>query len=744
MKLLYIADPHSTDASYFDQLSRLAALRGIHVITSSQKRETAAEVTLLCKQHKVDAVFTTQQHLLERALYRLPDFIPPVGRKALTLDDYAGSVIDLPDGGPELLILNPLEHLQTVPYAKFLFNRYLTKLTHKEAWYAAPDFRWTQVTELNFEDVERRLGEATLIACDIETIGDSDRSIECVGYSARFSDGTQQAFVVLFDSAWAYNFVRRVNANPVRKIFQHGQYDNAYFLRWNCPVNNWQFDTMNLIHSWYSELPKRLDFIATFALRKVRYWKDDGKTGSIEDKMRYNALDCWATLNAAISLIAEMPEWAMQNYLQEFPMNFPALHCGMEGLAVDWNAFHAAKTRATEESEKSLARIRNLLSSPNFNPRSPQQMKALFNLLGVGHLPDTAKASMLKAKAASPLNDMILTEVTDYKEDAKLLSTYLVEDKMWNGRLFYEIDPAGTDTGRAASKASFFWCGFQIQNIPRGIDIKSFIVSDPGWELAEADKAQAEARCVGYLSGETKLIDLVESPRDYHSWNASAFFGIPYEEIYDEPKKKTLNKELRDLSKRTNHGANYNMGGRVMLDTMGPKMVAKAKATLRLPKRMGLKDVCEYLLGQYAATYPRVKGLYYETIVSTIAATNRLVSPLGWTRYFFNKPSKANKPALNSAVAHPSQNLSVAIVNREWYAIWRETVYGKFRGLVRIKAQIHDSIFFQYKAGRSDIALQVQAMMQTSVDVTGADGVTRTMMIPADLNKGETRWSKLK
>jgi hypothetical protein len=42
-------------------------------------------------------------------------------------------------------------------------------------------------------------------------------------------------------------------------------------------------------------------------------------------------------------------------------------------------------------------------------------------------------------------------------------------------------------------------------------------------------------------------------------------------------------KDLRDLSKRTNHGANYNMGGSVMLDTMGPKRVAQAKLVLKLP-----------------------------------------------------------------------------------------------------------------------------------------------------------------
>lgn len=262
--------------------------------------------------------------------------------------------------------------------------------------------------------------------------------------------------------------------------------------------------------------------------------------------------------------------------------------------------------------------------------------------------------------------------------------------------------------------------------------------------MAEPDKAQSEARCVGYMAGDIKLINLVESTHDYHAWNAQEFFGVPYERIYDEVKKETLDKDLRDLSKRTNHGANYNMGGAVMLDTMGPKRVAQAKLVLKLPAYMRLQAVCDYMLEKYEQTYPQVKGLFYDTIVATIEKTNKLVSAYGWTRYFFAKPSKANKPALNAAVAHGPQNLSVSIINREWYAIWRESIYGSLRGRVRIKAQIHDSLPFQYRENDHAAALEVVAMMQTKTEVTGADGVTRTMVIPADLKCGADRWSKIK
>lgn len=751
MNLLYIGNkyPHTPgtvcDADMLDVLSRMPALVGHNIKTSFQPRENALEVSMLCKQHSIDAVICSQPSLLKASLVRLPDFIQPRNpggtEKKLTLDDYAGSWIDLPHDIP-MVVINPLHRLHSVPYEKFLLDRYLSKLTKPQRWFQQTAFAWKQVFEHTQQEALAVIDAADLIAIDIETLRE-DRRIELVTYCC-YSFLTKQttSFVIHFNSEWAWRFVQQANRSKPAKIFQNGQYDNTYFARWNAPVHNWLWDTMTLMHCWYSELPKDLGSLGAFAIRKVRFWKDEGSSGSLEDKMRYNALDGWGTVNALLSMLHEIPAYAMQNYLIEFPMNFPSLNAALEGVRVDRAEFDKVKAGKEAEAEAILERLRSILRCPGFNPRSPPQMKSLFQLLGCGSLPDTAAASMLKARAASPLNDFVLGLNVEYKKAAKLISSYLDEDKLWNNRWYYAIDPAGTDTGRSASKSSAFWCGDSIQTIPRGDTIKQFMCADEGWLLAEADKAQSEARCVGYMAGEQKLIDLVESPHDYHAWNAQEFFGIPYELIYDESTGKTLLKEIRDLSKRTNHGANYNMGDNVMLDTMGPKMVAKAKAVLKLPLYMNLRSVCGYLLKKYSDTYPNVKGLFYDSIISTIEISNKLVSPLGWTRYFFAKPSRKNKPALNAAVAHGPQNLSVSILNKEWYAIWRETVYGSLRDRVRIKAQIHDSIFFQYRIGFDP--RKVLEMMNTPVQVKGADGKTRTMLIPSDLKCGADRWANLK
>ena len=185
------------------------------------------------------------------------------------------------------------------------------------------------------------------------------------------------------------------------------------------------------------------------------------------------------------------------------------------------------------------------------------------------------------------------------------------------------------------------------------------------------------------------------------------------------------------------------MGATVMLDTMGPKLVAQAKISLHLPASFTLKQVCQYLLDKYDATYPGVRGRWYESVISTVETTGMLVSPFGWVRKCFGKP-RENKQHLNSIVAHGPQNLSVACVNREWYAIWRETVYGRLVGRVRIKAQIHDSIPFQRRVEDTEAAAIVASLMNTRVKIAGADGKIREMYIPTDMGEGAKYWSDLK
>ena len=743
----------------------MSTLQGHRISVLNKTPLVLADLKYLCQKGAVDAIICCNQELLDKALRALPDFKEPLNRRRLSLDDYYGSLISIL--GIPCLVLNPLEHLQTVAFGKFLFNRFITKLTKPDVWFPQTAFVWELGVPENFEKIYNHyLDEASLVAIDIETPHisgqaandiDPDRRITCINFTAYFpSTHTTHGIVIPFDSMYNLTWIRHFLTIPQPKVLQGGQYDAVRLLRFNCPIHNYLFDTLNLFHSWYSELPKRLDFIAAFSIRATRYWKDDNKSGNLHDYYEYNARDGWATVNAFLSLISEVPEWCLTNYKEEFPNIFPCIHMELEGWKVDLPRFREVALEKDKENAELLLSIRHMLHAPDFNPNSPKQMKNLLTILGCGDLEGANKISILKASVRHPLNSVVLDKTTKWKSNSKIRGTYVDETKLYtlrrsgtvSSRLFYKLDPAGTDTGRLASSESAFWCGFQIQNIPaRDKSVKSFLIADDGWELAEPDFSQSEARCVAYLSGDDALLKLVESGKDYHSWNVQAFFGFAYEEVWDSTIGKCRNQmmqDIRDLSKRTNHGANYNMTAGVMLDTMGPKNVAKAKVLLRLPIHFTLRDVCEFCLDKYAATYKKVKGLWYGTVVQRIELASKLISPLGWTRYFFGNPRKY-KHHLNAAIAHEPQNLSVAIINRCLRRIWREIVYGgSLSGKVRLKAQIHDSIPFQYRKGQLQLVEAVKKLMVYPIEVVGADKVKRTMLIPVDMKFGKTKWSDLK
>lgn len=746
--LLCTEEDCAAEGSYLARFSRLQSMTGVTIKKSSVAVLNPVTLDALCDRNQIDAVMCTQPQCVEAVLRDTKDYNPPKNKKKFSLDEFAGSLLKL-RSGREFLVLNGLERLRTVPEERYVVDRFVSKITKKSRWFPQTEFKWGMVTESNKEEVLQKIIASSIVGIDIENPYPQYelRPITCTSYTTYDpATHTTESWVVPFLEVWHWEFMVAANDSPGRKVLQNGLHDNSYFMRWGAPVRNWVFDTFHLFHSWQAELPRSLDFLAAFFLRNVRYWKDDGKTGNLVDLYRYNALDGWGTVNTLLAMLSEYPDFATRNYVDhEFPMVFPCLNAGMEGLECDRERFDQLRAKKQRHVEELLADIRYLLSTPGYNPGSWQQNAKVFQLLGCDPAKGTGKIPTLHAKAKHPLNNYLLTKIEDYKKEAKQVGTYFDPDKLWHGRVYYGINPGGTDTLRAASKESSFDCGWQIQNTPR--DDQSFkecLLAPAGWYLAEADKKQSEARCVGYLSGDLNLINLVESPHDYHAWNASQFFGIPYEEIYDEEKGKTLRKDIRDLSKRTNHGANYNMGPDVMLDTMGPLAVAKAKIMLKLPKGLTLKGTCEYLLNRYKMTYPSVKGRWYESIILAIETTGKLVSPMGWTRVFHSKP-RDSKPALNSAVAHPPQNLSVSIVNKEWYKIWRLTIYGELRGKIRIKAQIHDSLLFIYR--KVEDAYRVAELMDFRVNVVGSDRVTRSMLIPSDLSIGKEptrRWSDLK
>lgn len=728
----------------------------------SQNFILLSQLEIYCAKKGITKVVCTQVTVLKKLLELRGNV-----RNNPKLSEYAGSLFVY--NSLEILFVDPLKQLRTVPYGEFLTARYISKFAAPERWANPSVFSFEILSVSNADSLYYRFQKAALIAIDIETVR-QNLAIRCISFTGVFFENGKiksESFVIKLDSMWAVAWMRKFCNLDSPKIFQNGKYDCAYLLRFNSAPRNWIWDTAHFMHSWYSELPKDLAFLNAFFLREVVYWKDLAETSDEYEYFKYNALDSWATANVLLQMVIQAPAWAKHNYSLEFPLVYPCLLAEMTGVLRDTDKLAENRFKLEQLEEAGLRSVRTMIAEPNFNPASPKQAKSLLHALGCRDLESSNEKDVNKAKLRHPLNGRILEKILDIRGWRKLMGTYLRMDKdagkdgeggskelPGTNTILYSLNPHGTDSGRLASRESAFWCGFNIQNIPRGVEVKETIMAAEGFHLAECDLEQAESRDTANITGDENLIAAVSGDRDFHSVNASAFFGVKYEEIFDQSIQKTINKALRDLAKRVNHGANYNMGPGVLIDTMGLDKIWEAKRLLRL-LYVNPKDIAQHLLDVFHRTYQQIKQAYYPWVIRCVETNKLLVSRAfhhteynlahytaeeyieqgDWTRYCFGNPAK-NKLHLNSYVAHCPQSLNARTLNEAFMQVFYRIALPNPKTF-RLHAQIHDSILFSYAAGHGSLANEVKDCMEIPVTVKDVSGNYRLFTVPAALKLGK-------
>lgn len=728
-KLLLIV--HPTDARFTAKLdfSRFAT---VHILSEAFVSWTS--IRIKCQQLGANCVAST----------RYPLFISGLEG---TREDNTGFV-HYRDGIGTLL-LPELKRIYQEPHMLWLVNHYLCKLSNPECFISPPPFTYRQ---LHLADADLWLEKlnapnALLCAVDIETT-ENNLLITSISYTLITTELTSETGVInLWDVRTVEEqlvLMRLLLRTSVPKVMHNGRYDCSYLLRMNAAPVNYLFDTYHMQHCLYPELKKDLAFCTQLYLLGIRYWKEM----SGYNKLEYNARDtystAWLWLAMAKHIKWKHAEYAVRNYMIEFPLVFPCIHVGMEGIAINEAERTRLRDKEVVKRDAALARIRYVLGIPNFNPASSQQCLKLMHAMGYTQAIASDKKSMAHFAEQSQLNVQLVRMIQAYRNASKAISTYY-DVKQLGGRLLYSLDPAGTDTGRMASKASNFWCGTQIQNIPSYS--KSMFVPDEGFLFGSVDGSQAESRCTAYISEDLQLIENVETSPDFHCTNCSLFFGLPFDELYRVEQvledgtvipAKVLRKDIRTVGKRVNHGANYNMGAFVLWETMGDAEVFAAAKLLDLPSYYDATRITKHLLTCFNRTYPNIKGSWYGKVVDEVLTTSKLVGATGWTRYTFLNPRRS-KPELNSLVAHPPQSLSVMVVNKTFLQAWKLQI-GELAGKLRLKAQIHDEVFFQYAKGHEYIAERIGKMYRGNKVVIHG----RTMVIPNEPKFGATNWGELK
>jgi DNA polymerase I-like protein with 3'-5' exonuclease and polymerase domains len=741
-------------ASEKGNLTQLAYLLKKHGISAASTSigMTIGELMAKAKAASCNAILLCNEETLRNC----------VPGDAPTLDNFRGSRLNFE---VPTIVCNFLDHINTVPHGQWLLEKDISKI-------ASINKPIQQFTQTILDDVGKFpaalaiMKQALFLSYDVETITlneDEDTgkagetiitcaswtavmpNMELITHTLPLVDFGIDHWTNDFEYETALGFLREVNKLPNAKAMQNGQYDALHSIRYHAEPLNFCLDTMGMAHSEYSELPKSLDFIASYQLYDYVQWKDDSQAASKNKDIRkywaYNGKDTWYTARIAIEQLRTMPVYARKNYARQFKLNYPALYCAFEGWKVNNETRLRLRAKSVEIVEEARRLLRIMFADPNFNPGSWQQVeKYIYTVFGakkpkIGKSKSCTDEKNLNAVALQhPLLAMLTTRIIDYRGEQKAVGTYY-DFLQINNRLLYNLDPFGTDTSRMASRSSSLWCGTQIQNIPSYA--KEMLEADEGYELIEPDMSQAEARCTAYCSQETKLIAALEDKeRDFYKTLGTLFFQMKYEDVTDFFRNKVLKKVV--------HGTNYMMGAKTFIENITIVVLHKAATAMGIklvptPRKNTTETTilafAQSLLETYHVPFPRVR-LWYKEIYHEIATTGKLVGPTGNVRVFFGDITKRHE-MLRGAVAHQPQNLSVSILNEGYWKVYKQLVIPS-KGEFRLKAQVHDSMPAQYPIAKRDYYVpRMLALMENPVLVHG-----RWLKVPIDAKIGNN-WANM-
>lgn len=678
------------------------------------------ELVKLCKDNYCQHVVTTNFALIQRLFPYVEGTATP----------NIGTVFNITGEYPVRIILIPqILSLYRENSGTFMMHHWLKKLSQGTGT-EKDGFAWEFVTPRNLDKIRLEMNLSYLCAVDIETTKD-DLKITSVAYTYGVTNKKGEirtkSYVVKVDHTeypFCWDAIGVLNQTKCPKVMQRGMYDSAYFLRFDVPLNNYIYDTLALFYCMFPELPKDIYYLSAFSLDNFLYWKEEFGKNLYE----YNAKDTHNTFWVWIALVKYIHnnncEYAYANYLRQFPLTFPYLSCNLTGMLINEEIKEKLYVQEVAKQREAEEELRYYLDEPYFNPGSPKQVKEMFLAVGYRGGKGTDVKEIRKFMRVNPLYNLLGTLILNYRKAQKAAGTYF-DVSLLNSRLMYEQDPFGTDSGRSATKSSSFWCGTQVQNIPRYARV--MCISEEGKSFLAVDKAQSESWCTGFLSQDINLIKVVSESPDFHCQNASMFFGIPFDELFDTETGTKLNVPLREIAKRVNHGANYNMGEHVLLETMGLDAVIEAKNLLGLPIKYTPIDVCRYLLAKFDETYPRIRGEWYDELVREVVMTGKSTIPsVNWTRRTFLRPLKS-KPDLNTLASYKPQSLSAHLVHEAFLKIWKELQLERFKGKFKLVAQVHDELIIEADDDIAEEAAELVAnYMVIPIEVEG-----RTMSIPS-------------
>jgi DNA polymerase-1 len=551
------------------------------------------------------------------------------------------------------------------------------------------------------------LEAAGSFAFDVETTGKDPMACKLVGLSFSSTAGTASYIPVGHNEGKqipieeALAILKPLLEDPsVAKSAHNGNYDMTVLANYGIEVTNLDFDTMVAAHL-LGEKGVGLKSLA-FTRLNVEMTHIDALIGTgrnqrtmdqvpVEEASKYAAADADMTQRLRDLFEVELErESRLKDVFtsMEVPLVPVLVKIQRNGVSLDWERLE----EMAESLGERLVEVEDIVLSAvghRFALNSTQQLaEVLFNEMRLprtkrtktGYSTDASVLENLKAMindghadGADPRANQVLDGILEYRELAKLKSTYV--DALpqlinpWTKRVHTSYNQTGSATGRVSSNDP------NLQNIPVRTELgrhvrKAFVAQDaPRWTLLAADYSQIELRVLAHLSKDKGLVDAFLRDEDIHAATASQVYGVALDAVTSD---------MRRIAKIMNFGVIYG------LSAYGISQQTD------LPRDEGAK-----FIESYFARYSGIRD-YLEETKALVRKQGYLETMCGRRRYIpeVNASNfQVRQAGERMAVNMPIQGTAADIIKLAMINIYRRMQHENLRS--RMILQVHDELIFE-------------------------------------------------
>lgn len=351
-------------------------------------------------------------------------------------------------------------------------------------------------------------------------------------------------------------------------------------------------------------------------------WPEEARTYALDD-----AVYTWRVADVMLGrhVVYEkmMEEWGAQSRAAY------ALHLqGAQGARIDQLRAHTIResVRARKaEAQEALLRAGLMRAAGNDVVRDMGAIRTrVASAYGVQGLPaprtdpsDRHESGQIATSAdvieQAAISDPVLAELTRYVHEEKMESTYL--DVLCANEYIHPSWNPIVATGRTSCSKP------NMQNLPRGDDIRECVIPREGFVLCVLDYVTAElctlAQTCLDLFGRSAMADALIAGRDPHSELAAQLMGVPYTEFFERLKagdKKC--KETRHVAKAANFGYPGGLGDDTFLTYAGGMGVS-------VPEGISPKVWARSLKESWLAKWPEMS--HYFSYINKVSKEGKIV-----------------------------------------------------------------------------------------------------------------------